>query len=89
LTVATTVVQQGPQGPYVYVIKPDNTVELRSVTVGQTGARRVIITNGLKPGEQVVTNGQSRLQPGARAAVVSGEAAQQLASQSGSGMVIP
>lgn len=89
LTVATTVVQQGPQGPYVYVIKPDNTVEQRSVTVGQTGARRVIITNGLKPGEQVVTNGQSRLQPGARAAVVTGKAAQQLVSQSGSGMVIP
>jgi membrane fusion protein, multidrug efflux system len=89
LSVATTAVQQGPQGAYVYLIKPDGTVEQRAVTVGQVGALRTVITSGVKPGEQIVTNGQSRLQPGSRVAVVTGQAAQELASQGGSGMVIP
>jgi multidrug efflux system membrane fusion protein len=89
MAVATTAVQQGPQGPSVYVIKPDGTVEQRAVTAGQTGALRTVITSGLKPGEQIVTSGQSRLQPGSRVTVVTGPAAQELASQSGSGMVIP
>jgi multidrug efflux system membrane fusion protein len=88
MTVATTAVQQGPQGPYVYVIKPDKTVEQRAVTVGQTGARRVIITNGLKPGDEVVTNGQSRLQSGVSVTTVTGPAAQELTTKT-SGMVIP
>jgi multidrug efflux system membrane fusion protein len=88
MTVATTAVQQGPQGPYVYVIKPDKTVEQRAVTVGQIGARRVIITNGLKPGDEVVTNGQSRLQSGVSVTTVTGPAAQELTAQT-SGMVIP
>jgi multidrug efflux system membrane fusion protein len=89
MTVATTAVQQGPQGPYVDVIDPGDTVEQRSVTVGQTGARRAIITSGLKPGDQVVTNGQSRVQSGSRVAIVTGQQAQDLAAQTTSGMVIP
>jgi membrane fusion protein, multidrug efflux system len=89
MAVATPAVQQGPQGPYVYVIKADGTVEQRAVTVGQTGALTTVIASGVKPGEQIVTNGQSRLQPGSHVTVATGQAAQELASQSGSGMVIP
>ncbi|MFZ2005395.1 MAG: efflux RND transporter periplasmic adaptor subunit [Stellaceae bacterium] len=89
LTVASPAVQQGPQGSYVYVVKPDSTVEQRAVTVGQTAAHRTLITGGLKPGEEVVVSGQSRLQSDSHVAIQSGQAAEQLASQSGSGMVIP
>ena len=89
LTVASPAVQQGPQGSYVYVVKPDSTVEQRAVTIGQTAAHRTLITGGLKPGEEVVVSGQSRLQSGSHVAILTGQAAEQLASQSGSGMVIP
>jgi membrane fusion protein, multidrug efflux system len=89
MAVATPAVQQGPQGAYVYVVKPDGTVEQRAVTLGQTGALTTVIASGVKPGEEIVTNGQSRLQPGSHVTVVTGQAAQELASQSGSGMVIP
>ncbi|HVH80096.1 MAG TPA: efflux RND transporter periplasmic adaptor subunit, partial [Stellaceae bacterium] len=89
LTVAATAVQQGPSGPYVYAINLDGTVEQRPITVGQTAARRVLVTSGLKAGEQIVSGGQSRLQAGSRVTVLTGQAAEELASQSGSGMVIP
>ena len=89
LTVAATAVQQGPSGAYVYAINPDGTVEQRPITVGQTAARRVLVTSGLKAGEQIVSGGQSRLQAGSRVTVLTGQAAEELASQSGSGMVIP
>ena len=59
-------VQAGQQGPFVYVVKPDQTVEPRSVTVGQTVAGKVIVQQGLASGETVVIDGQSRLFPGAK-----------------------
>jgi multidrug efflux system membrane fusion protein len=89
MTVAATAVQQGPQGPYVYVIKPDNTVEQRPVSIGLTAARRAIVTGGLQPTEQVVVNGQSRLQPGTRVTVLTGPAAQQFVNQNAQQTVIP
>lgn len=64
--IPTSVVQRGPQGTYAYVIKPDKTVEIRPIKVGQTEANLGIVEEGLKPGEQVVVDGQYRLQPGAR-----------------------
>jgi multidrug efflux system membrane fusion protein len=89
LTVAAPAVQQGPNGAYVYVIKPDGTVASRTVTVAQIGNLRAVIASGLRAGEQVVINGQSRLQPGSHVAAVTGRAAQQLANQSGPRMEIP
>lgn len=59
-------VQAGQQGSFVYVVKSDQTVEPRPVATGQTVAGKVIIEKGLTPGETVVTDGQSRLYPGAR-----------------------
>jgi len=58
-------VQAGQQGSFVYVVKPNKTVEARLVTVGQTLERRVVIDKGLAAGETVVTDGQLLLAPGA------------------------
>jgi multidrug efflux system membrane fusion protein len=60
----SSVVQLGPQGTYAYVIKPDKSVEMRTIKTGQTENNETIIEDGLKPGEQVVVDGQYKLQPG-------------------------
>ncbi len=64
--VPSQAVQAGQQGSYVFVVKPDLTVESRSVEVGRRLEREVVITRGLRAGERVVTDGQLRLVPGAR-----------------------
>jgi multidrug efflux system membrane fusion protein len=58
-------VQAGQQGSFVYVVKPDKTVEPRVLTVGRTIGQKVIVEKGVKPGETVVTDGQMMLFPGA------------------------
>ena len=58
--------QTGQDGQFVFVVKPDSTVEQRPVTVGQRVGDDVVIEKGLKPGETVVTEGQLRLEPGTR-----------------------
>jgi multidrug efflux system membrane fusion protein len=68
-------VQNGQQGTFAYVVKPDQTVESRPVTVARNAADGVVIEKGLAPGEKVVTDGQLRLSPGARIEVVTGEGA--------------
>jgi membrane fusion protein, multidrug efflux system len=82
LTVPLTAVQQGPQGPYVYVIKPDGTVEARLVTTVQSRNNQALIGEGLTAGEAVVTAGQYRLTGGARVAVVKGSEASQVVNKS-------
>ena len=59
-------VQAGQNGPMVYVVKPDQTVEPRPVTVGANYSNKLIVEKGLTAGESVVTDGQLRLFPGAR-----------------------
>lgn len=66
LTVASTVVQHGPKGDFVWVVKPDNTVEMRDITVAQTQNNVVLVDKGLAAGEQVVVDGQYRLQAGSK-----------------------
>ncbi len=58
-------VQNGQNGAFVYVVKADQTVEARNVTVSRTLEHRAIIERGLQPGEVVVTDGQMMLAPGA------------------------
>jgi membrane fusion protein, multidrug efflux system len=58
-------VQTGQQGAYVFVVKPDSTVETRPVVVARNQGNDAIISKGLKAGEKVVTDGQPRLVPGA------------------------
>ncbi|MGH9663081.1 MAG: efflux RND transporter periplasmic adaptor subunit [Bryobacteraceae bacterium] len=62
-------VQPGQKGQFVYVVKPDKTVEPRIVSVGRTLDRNVIVENGISPGEVVVTDGQMLLFPGAHISV--------------------
>jgi multidrug efflux system membrane fusion protein len=57
----TRAVQTGQDGQYVFILKPDQTVELRAVVSGQTIGEETVITQGLQAGETVVTDGQLRL----------------------------
>jgi multidrug efflux system membrane fusion protein len=72
VVVPTAAVQTGQQGQYVFVVKPDQTVELRTVTVARTADAESVIKQGLKPGDTVVTDGHLRLTPGTRISVKSG-----------------
>lgn len=72
IVVPARAVQTGQQGQYVYVVKPDQTVEVRPVTVGVAVGDEVVIAEGLAPGLQVVTDGQLRLTPGAKVTIKSG-----------------
>jgi multidrug efflux system membrane fusion protein len=62
-------VQTGQAGTYVFVVKPDSTVESRPVTAGIQTNGEVVIEKGLTPGEIVVTDGHVMLRPGAKVAV--------------------
>jgi multidrug efflux system membrane fusion protein len=64
--VPSEAVQTGQDGQFVFAVKPDNTVEQRSVSLGQRVGDDVVVDKGLKPGETVVTEGQLRLEPGSR-----------------------
>lgn len=64
--VPSVAVQRGPQGTFVYVVKPDKTVEARSVTVALTQSNQSAIASGLEAGDIVVTDGQDKLQKGAK-----------------------
>lgn len=68
LIVASQAVQTGQDGQFVFVVKPDSTVEQRPVTVGQRVDQDIVITKGLSAGETIVTEGQLRLEPGSRIA---------------------
>lgn len=57
-------VQQGPQGSYVYVVKPDKTVEVRQITPSITEGSLTAVSAGVSPNEIVVTDGQDKLQAG-------------------------
>jgi multidrug efflux system membrane fusion protein len=64
--VPSAAVQRGPQGNYVYVMKPDKTVEVRNVTIPVTQGNLSEIASGVSPNEFVVTDGQDKLQQGSR-----------------------
>jgi multidrug efflux system membrane fusion protein len=59
-------VQIGQNGPYVFVVQPDSTLELRPVKPGQRQDDLVVVSDGLKPGETVVVSGQLQLAPGTK-----------------------
>ncbi len=74
LTVPSVAVQRGPNGLFVYLVKPDSTVAFTPVTIGQDDGKVAVVEKGLEEGAMVVTNGQSRLQNGARVAVAPAKA---------------
>src|SRR5258707_1122043 len=89
LRVPASVVQQGPQGAYAYVIDPTNTVEARPIAVAQISGGQALIDSGLKAGEQVVVDGQYKLQPGIHVTLLEGKAAQEAAAQDAQRTPIP
>ena len=89
LTVPASAVQQGPQGPYVYVINADSTVTVRPVKVGQVSRGQALIDSGLSAGEQVVVDGQYKLQAGLHVTILHGKAAEEAAAQSAQQAPIP
>ena len=62
--IPSAALQRGPQGDYVYVVKPDKTVEVRSVNISITEGNVAQIASGVSADETVVTDGQDKLQPG-------------------------
>jgi multidrug efflux system membrane fusion protein len=66
VTVPAQVVQRGPNGTFAYVIKPDDTVEMREIKVGPVRDDIAVIDQGLSVGERVVIDGQYKIQPGSR-----------------------
>jgi multidrug efflux system membrane fusion protein len=81
LTVPAGVVQQGAKGPYAYVVNPDNTVAIRPIKVAQISDGQALIDSGLEANEQVVIDGQYKLQPGTHVTMLHGKAAQEAAKQ--------
>jgi len=69
VVVPSAAIQIGQNGPYVFVIKPDSTVELRLVRVNRTVDNKAVIDEGVAPGDRVVVDGQLRLNNGTRVTV--------------------
>lgn len=68
VVVPTGAVQRGPKGTFVFVVKDDDTVAMKPVTVGQQDEVQAVITGGLEPPERVVTTGFARLTDGTKVA---------------------
>lgn len=68
VTVPDPAIQHGPDGLFVYIVKPDQTAARVDVTVAYEGEGLAIVSKGLDGGEQVITAGQVRVNPGAKVA---------------------
>lgn len=74
LTIPAMALQHGPQGTYVWTVAADGTAHATPITVQQSAHGRILVSSGLGAGEQVVTDGQYGLAPGAHVAVQKGGA---------------
>lgn len=70
LTIPAAALQRGPEGEFVYVVRPDSTVAAQPVTTGLESGASVVVASGLQAGARLVTSNQFRLQPGARVQVL-------------------
>jgi multidrug efflux system membrane fusion protein len=59
-------VQRGPKSTFVYVVKPDSTIDMRDIVLGATEGEQVEIAKGVKPGEMLVTEGADKLRQGVK-----------------------
>jgi membrane fusion protein, multidrug efflux system len=89
LTVPASVVQQGPNGAYAYVINSDGSAAIRPIKVAQISEGQALIDSGLEANEQVVTDGQYKLQPGVHVTILTGKAAAEAKAQSAQQAPIP
>jgi multidrug efflux system membrane fusion protein len=72
IVVPSAAIQRGPQGTYVFTVKPDKTADMRTVTTSISQGNFTAISQGLQSGETVVTDGQDKLQPGTKVEVRGG-----------------
>ena len=89
ISIASSAVQQGPNGAYVYVVGSDRTVHMRAVTVDEISEGQALIDSGLKPNETVVLEGQYRLEPGSLVEELHGKEAESADLQSAVEQAIP
>jgi len=75
VVVPSVAVQSGQQGTYVFVVKADQSVEMRPVTIGRTRGAESVVASGVQPGDTIVTDGHLRLVPGSRISVKGAEGA--------------
>jgi membrane fusion protein, multidrug efflux system len=76
LLVPAAAVQRNPQGTFVYVVKPDNTIEVRTVAVAATQGDVVALNSGVTAGEKLVTDGLDKVQAGTKVIVEKPQVAQ-------------
>jgi multidrug efflux system membrane fusion protein len=79
-TIPEDAVNRGPNGAFVFLVGQDNVATIRPITTGWTQGTTVVITKGLDPGDQVVTDGQMVLKAGSKVRIVAPAAAQKKAS---------
>jgi len=87
--VPAAAVQRGPQGTYVFVVKPDSTADMRKVTLGMSVGSLSAITDGIQAGDKVVTDGQDKLQPGSKVEVRNSNGQPPAQQQPGQGAQAP
>ncbi|WP_041247201.1 MdtA/MuxA family multidrug efflux RND transporter periplasmic adaptor subunit [Komagataeibacter medellinensis] len=73
LLVPTNALQTGPNGQFVYVVKADDTVEVRNVKAGHANNAMTVLTDGVKEGERVVTDGVDHLRDGVKVTIPAAE----------------
>ena len=84
IVVPGAAVQNGPSSNFVYIVNPDHTVTMRTVTLGPTDGNDIAVEQGLTPGETVVTDGADQLRDGAQV-LLPGEKPAASASAAGAG----
>jgi multidrug efflux system membrane fusion protein len=89
LTVPASVVQQGPNGPYAWIVNPNETVAISRIKVAHISDGEALIDSGLSPNERVVVDGQYKLEPGAHVAILHGKGAQEVAAEDAMQTPIP
>jgi membrane fusion protein, multidrug efflux system len=77
--------QISQKGPFVYVVKPDSTADLRPVTLGQRQGENVVVTQGVAAGENVIVTGQLTVPPGGKVRVDTGAAPSPSKAPAGAG----
>jgi membrane fusion protein, multidrug efflux system len=89
LTIPASAVQRGQNGSFTYVITPDNTVQVRPIKVSQVNQGQALIDVGLTANEQIVVDGQYKLQAGSHVTILHGKAAEEAAAQNAQQIPIP
>jgi multidrug efflux system membrane fusion protein len=74
--IPASAIQRGPKGAFVYAVKPDSTVTMKIIRIGEIQTGQASVLEGLVPGETVVTDGAERLREGAKVHVVKPQSAE-------------